>query len=64
MIADGMTRNLPSSGTQVQPLVPLRNSFMLPSSFISATDALLDSAGGAAVIALAIFDASVFGAAA
>src|SRR5207248_11031494 len=37
---------------------------MLPSSFISATDALRDSAAGAALMALAILAASVFGAAA
>src|SRR5262249_35527386 len=50
---------LGSSGTQVHFPLPLRSTFMLPSSFISTTLALRDTAFGAAVIAFAIFAASV-----
>src|ERR1700726_2965181 len=53
---------LGSSGTQVQSLLPLRSTFMLPSSLISAIVAVRDTLGGAAVMAFAIFAASVFGA--
>src|SRR5437763_2817770 len=53
---------LGSSGTQVQSPLPLRSTFIVPSSFISATVAVRDTLGGAAVMAFAIFAASVFGA--
>src|SRR3954468_8496133 len=52
---------LGSSGTQVQSLLPLRSTFMVPSSFISVTVAVRETLGGAAVMAFAIFAASVFG---
>src|ERR1700739_1766961 len=53
---------LGSSGTHVHSLVPWRSTFMLPSSRISAMVASRETAGGAALIALAIFSVSVFGA--
>src|SRR3954453_2953291 len=53
---------LGSSGTQVHVPVPLRSTFIVPSSFISATVAVRETLGGAALIAFAIFAASVFGA--
>src|SRR6516225_5269982 len=53
---------LGSSGTQVHTPAPLRSTVMLPSSRISAMVASRDTARGAALIALAIFAASVFGA--